>query len=217
MLKKWQTLIKLLKYHISMHPGYHDWYLQTSSHMPPWPIVWCWSLFLLQHDTTEDAKTWTLGLSIGVMCLYTCHLVILLGVEMSTGQVARGPPVPKWAGPWLASGRAVIFRPALSKIFATISKYFHQVYNIGYCGLQYCTVANWKVVKLPGNFFSVQSPPADNLYRPAKVEQLLLLWGLGRCCRLRAWSGRSWLRAGPQNGLEIVGQAEHFWPVHISS
>ena len=51
--------------------------------------------------------------------IHVCNIVVnghshRWSLEMSTGWAARGP--------WLATGRAVVFRPALLKIFATISK-----------------------------------------------------------------------------------------------
>ena len=146
-------------------------------------------------------------------------------LEMSTGRVARGPPGPDRcgprAGPWLAAGRAIVFQPALSKIFVTISKQFHQVYNIGYCDLQHCACRYYYRNTIFNHSLHGTRPSPVLHITSAKVEQSLLLWGLGRCCRLRAGPGRSWLRAGPgraglQNGLEIVSRDENFRPVHIS-
>ena len=59
----------------------------------------------------------------------------------------------------------------------------------------------------------------SNLYRPAKVEQSLLLWGLGRCCRTVGRAGPKLAegRAGKWPGNCGLGRAENFRPVHISN
>ena len=91
-------------------------------------------------------------------------------------------------------GRAVVFQPALSKIFATISKQFHQVYNIGYCGLQHCTCQYYYRNTIFDHSLHGTHPSPVLHITSAKVEQSLLHWDKGHCCRLRA--GQGW--AGPK-------------------
>ena len=115
-------------------------------------------------------------------------------------------------GQWLASGRAVVWRPTLLKIFATISKSSLQLTVV-------CTVETRAIqlfIKASQNFREIHyhfSVPASRQLIQAIVEvhcvhnfeQPLLLWDV--IAGLRVGPGRSWLRAVPGRKM-----AWKLWP-----